>query len=233
MLERLERHLGPISEVKTEAAALGVLAEIVADFGFRSGYVVDYSPGQAEGPYTLDTWPERAAAGAQLVGRLGHTQALQGMNKMRDETRLLRFRPEDFTPGHPFLAFARDYDLSEFVGVPIDEGPISTGLVGFSGTLEGKADTQIALQLICYRLFSQLRQARLGTTASDELVTITLRERQVMSLSASGMTSSEIAHELGLAERTVNQHVTNATEKLGTRNRVHTIAELLRRKLID
>lgn len=51
-------------------------------------------------------------------------------------------------------------------------------------------------------------------------------------LSATGRTSAEIARELGLSPRTVNQHVENVAEKLGTKNRTHTIAELMRHHLL-
>src|SRR3569833_334961 len=57
-------------------------------------------------------------------------------------------------------------------------------------------------------------------------------ERLVMRLSAAGLTSGEIAEQLGMAARTVNQHVDNVADKLGTRNRAHTVAEIVRRGLL-
>jgi DNA-binding CsgD family transcriptional regulator len=35
-----------------------------------------------------------------------------------------------------------------------------------------------------------------------------------------------------MSARTANQHVDNVADKLGTRNRAHTVAEILRRGLI-
>ena len=47
-----------------------------------------------------------------------------------------------------------------------------------------------------------------------------------------GVTSVEIAAQLGMSARTVNQHVDNVADKLGTRNRAHTVAEIVRRGLL-
>src|ERR1700712_5041350 len=59
LLERLEKHLGPLGEVKSVADALRSLKGIVADFGFRSGVVVQYATDDDSVVQTLDTWPER------------------------------------------------------------------------------------------------------------------------------------------------------------------------------
>ncbi|KKC37472.1 hypothetical protein WH87_11925 [Devosia epidermidihirudinis] len=61
---------------------------------------------------------------------------------------------------------------------------------------------------------------------------LTPREREVLGLSAKGLTSQEVAERLGMSPRTVNHHVDNVAIKLGTRNRVHTVAEAIRRDLL-
>jgi len=66
----------------------------------------------------------------------------------------------------------------------------------------------------------------------ERLESLTPREREVMQLSASGLTSAEIADKLGMSARTVNQHVDNVADKLGTRNRAHTVAEIVKRGLL-
>ena len=62
--------------------------------------------------------------------------------------------------------------------------------------------------------------------------TITAREAEVLKWAALGKTASEIATITGLSERTVNQHCENAQRRLGTNNRVHTVVEAIRHKLI-
>lgn len=53
-----------------------------------------------------------------------------------------------------------------------------------------------------------------------------------MELSAEGMTSELVAMRLDMSPRTVNQHIDNVAGKLKTRNRVHTVAEAIRRGLL-
>lgn len=53
---------------------------------------------------------------------------------------------------------------------------------------------------------------------------LTNREREVLGMIASGLGSSGIAAELGVAPSTVETHVRNTLEKLGARNRAHAIA---------
>ena len=52
-----------------------------------------------------------------------------------------------------------------------------------------------------------------------------------MALSALGLTS-QIARQLAISALTVNQQVDNVAGKLGTRNRAHTVAELIRRGML-
>ena len=58
----------------------------------------------------------------------------------------------------------------------------------------------------------------------DTYRTLTLREREVLSLVAAGYTNVEIAARLGISSRTVETHRANLMRKLG----LHTLAELIR-----
>jgi DNA-binding NarL/FixJ family response regulator len=53
---------------------------------------------------------------------------------------------------------------------------------------------------------------------------ISPREREVLSLAATGLTTNEIADALLLAETTVGTHFRNAIRKLGAHNRTHAVA---------
>lgn len=60
------------------------------------------------------------------------------------------------------------------------------------------------------------RQLRLETEAlRARFASLTVREREVVDGIASGHLNKEIAHELGMAERTVKLHRAHALEKLG------------------
>jgi LuxR family quorum sensing-dependent transcriptional regulator len=119
------------------------------------------------------------------------------------------------------------------VAVPVSEGPSIAGLVSYSGhPMMGRSD-EVALQLLSFSLFSELRHKDKAARADEpSLPPLTPREREVMRLSAIGLTSVEIADQLGMSPRTVNQHVDNVADKLGTKNRTHTIAELMRHDML-
>jgi DNA-binding NarL/FixJ family response regulator len=63
-------------------------------------------------------------------------------------------------------------------------------------------------------------------TASDEgtpstRAVLTMQQRVILSLVAQGQPNKRIASELGIAERTVELHVTGLLDKLCARNRTH------------
>lgn len=74
---------------------------------------------------------------------------------------------------------------------------------------------------------------RLKPLSGGKGLTISKRELECLALTANGMTSEEIATELGLSVHTANQYLTNSTQKLNAVNRMHAVAKALRLGLID
>jgi DNA-binding CsgD family transcriptional regulator len=56
---------------------------------------------------------------------------------------------------------------------------------------------------------------------------------QILSLAAQGLTSKEIADQLGISRYTVDDHVASAMRKLGATSRVPAVAEALATGLIS
>lgn len=73
--------------------------------------------------------------------------------------------------------------------------------------------------LLDERTITRRRQAHPDPTAS-----LTASESKVLDLVAKGMTNRDIATELGLAEKTVKNHVTSMLSKLGLQRRTQVIA---------
>jgi DNA-binding CsgD family transcriptional regulator len=59
---------------------------------------------------------------------------------------------------------------------------------------------------------------------SSGRVSLTEREREVMTLAASGLETSEIGVRLFLSPETIKSHVHNAMTKLGAHTRAHAVA---------
>jgi DNA-binding CsgD family transcriptional regulator len=116
--------------------------------------------------------------------------------------------------------------------VPLGEAGRIVGSFGLRGTGHFTALQQEALQFVAHSLFAQFRSLH-DEEVGNGKAALTRREREVIRLSAEGMTSVQIAKMLGMSARTANQHFDNVADKLGTRNRAHTVAEVIRRGLLE
>ncbi len=67
----------------------------------------------------------------------------------------------------------------------------------------------------------------------DEDIELTPRERECLNWAAHGKSEWEISQILGISEHTSEKHLLNAKTKLGAANRVHAVAEAIRRGLIS
>ena len=57
---------------------------------------------------------------------------------------------------------------------------------------------------------------------------LTKREQEIFDLLAKNKTTNEIAIELGISQKTVRNHISNAMQKLGVKGRASAVVELLR-----
>lgn len=57
---------------------------------------------------------------------------------------------------------------------------------------------------------------------------LTKREREVFELLVQNNTTSEIAKQLNISDKTVRNHISNAMQKLGVKGRAGAVIELLR-----
>ena len=233
MLSVIEKFIGPIRRIASDNDARLVLKQIAEQFGFRSAFLIEYEPDFRAARRIIDTNSQRALGWAELFRSKGFAPGVKGIRSMLDRDMVVRLEPERFESDHPYRASCLANDLGETVAVPVSEGPSIAGLVSYSGhPAMGRSD-EVALQLLSFSLFSELRHKDKAPPAQEpRLPPLTPREREVMRLSAIGLTSVEIADQLGMSPRTVNQHVDNVADKLGTRNRTHTIAELMRHDML-
>ena len=57
---------------------------------------------------------------------------------------------------------------------------------------------------------------------------LTKREKEVFELLVLNKSTKEIAEELGISEKTVRNHISNAMQKLGVKGRAGAVVELLK-----
>lgn len=231
MLALLERYFESIKLARTDSDIVGILRTIASEFDFRSGYVIEYATGLRDALHVLDSNADRGNWWQEYVGSGLRTQVAD-IAAMLERGGVQAFDGSRFTsPDDPLRAFAQKFDMVECTLVPVSHGGVPVGLGGFSGIATLDPQRQMALQLVVYALFAQVRTFRnIGVVLQAD--PLTPREKEVIGLSAEGLTSIEIASTLGMSARTVNQHVDNVANKLGTRNRAHTVAEVIRHNLL-
>lgn len=227
MLAEIEQTLGALRRARSDDDLVRVLAAVATSYGFTSVFMLEYPYAQVP-ERVLDTDPKR---------REWWPGYLSG--DLRDEARRL-IEPDG---SGPFVrVHATSYDsmpavkpefgaqnMLEATAIRVQLGDDLVGLACFCGDIDLDEAQRTALQLVVYTIFAELRTRRLPLA---EGVSLTPREQQVIRLSAEGLTSVQIANELGMSARTANQHIDNVADKLGTRNRAHTIAEVIRNNLL-
>ena len=237
MLGLVEAFVEPIRHVRGADDARAVLLRIARTFGYPGAFLCELTDNLENARELIDTDLARQAAWHDVLRRHGFMAGVTTVRQMLAADRVVRLDPARFEPDHPYKAFAAKWGIGRGVGVPIAQGDDVAGYVALYGDGELPHGQELALQLLGYQLFAQLRQARVRAAglpvALPPRPALTPREKEVMQLSAVGLTSAEIADKLGLSPRTVNQHVDNVAEKLGTRNRTHTIAELVRYDMLS
>lgn len=67
---------------------------------------------------------------------------------------------------------------------------------------------------------------------SNEKVALTNRESECLSLSARGLSSKQIAEQLGISIGAVDTHCGNAARKLAAKTRIHAVARAIEFGLI-
>lgn len=135
-------------------------------------------------------------------------------------------------PASRVMDEARDFGMDEGLCVPVHLEGGMQGVVSLVGRTNELTEKE-RLELHMLALYAHGRVRFLNTMGTDtRRRAVTPREAEVLKWVAVGKTASEIADITGLSARTVNQHCENAQRRMGTNNRLHTVVEAIRHKLI-
>ena len=233
MLAIVEGSLQALSAARTDTDVIRVLGEAALRFGFRSAYLIEYAGKLSAMQHVLDTDAARRGWWRNFFAS-DLRPSPDDVRRTLEGHPIRRLDASRFGPGAERLrAECEANDVVDVVAVPILHEEAVVGVAGFCGNPRLDHQQETALQMIAYSAFAHIRATRTTAAAGAPAnVNLTPREREVMLLSATGLTSVEIAGQLGMSPRTVNQHVDNVADKLGTRNRAHTVAEIMRRGLL-
>lgn len=128
---------------------------------------------------------------------------------------------------------SQDAGLRQGVSVPLF-GPRGEHAVLSLATSDPKLDTesQLSTLYIMASQFHLVHQSRAEVGTDIKLVSLTPREREVLSWSARGKSNGVIADLMGLSPSAVNFHVVNAMRKLEAGNRIVAVLKAIRHGLI-
>jgi LuxR family quorum sensing-dependent transcriptional regulator len=132
-----------------------------------------------------------------------------------------RLEPEE----RMVMGEAAEHGLASGISVPIYDVNGKHSCVSFSGHhLNIDEERRGALQLIGFYAHHRLRE--LGQRSRRCL---SERERECLTWAAKGKTGWETSRILDISEETAREYVLSAARKLGTQNKVQTVAEAIRR----
>ena len=232
MLAIIENSLRALRAARSDTEVVKVLAEAAHAFGFRSAYLLEYAGRLSSVQRVLDTDPVRSNWWTEYFASDLRPSPRDLAASLDSGNPVLRFDASRFGAGSERLRLVCEArDVVDVAVIPISYEGELVGVAGFCGSPRLDHQQETALTLLAYSAITQRRLSRHGAEGKDQ-INLTPREREVMRLSADGMTSAEIAGQLGMSARTANQHIDNVADKLGTRNRAHTVAEVVRRNLL-
>ena len=226
-----------IQQQTDSAGMLDILYATIENYGFQR-FIISGLPdrGQDVRPFVLlsgwnDEWYERYTG-------LGYVHLDPVARNCFSTTRPFDWADAPYDreadlPARRVMEEARDFGMDQGFCVPIHmEGGMQgvVSLVGDPGDLDDKR--RLELHMLALYAHGQLRFLNSTQSELAPRRAITGRESEVLKWVAAGKTAAEISAITGLSQRTVNQHCENAQRRLGTNNRVHTVVEAIRHKLI-
>jgi DNA-binding NarL/FixJ family response regulator len=129
----------------------------------------------------------------------------------------------------PRVLILTTFDLDEYVyealrsgasGFMLKDNPADQLITAIRVVAEGEA---LLAPQVTRRLISEFARHSPSTARPEQLQSLTDRETEVLKLVAHGLSNSEIAGELHVAETTVRTHVGHLLTKLGLRDRVQAV----------
>lgn len=227
LLEQIQTLFDYSKRLPARADIEFALQSIAHDFGFQSAIVFEYGLGLRSISDLVDSDPCRRHLWDSVLDAGVVRGCVSLTTSLAQRAPYSRFDLTYFSEDTHCLQAAQRLQLIEGVAVPVMSDAGLAGVVKFCGHSDVSDRGMISLYTAAHMMFSALQNVR-----ENDVVRLTPREKQVMELTAMGHTTPETASILGMSERTVSQHTDNVADKMGTRNRVHTIANLVRLNLV-
>ncbi|MGJ3264771.1 MAG: LuxR family transcriptional regulator [Salinarimonas sp.] len=127
---------------------------------------------------------------------------------------------------------AHDFRMEQGFCLPVHGIDGVDGCISLSGRdVELTPETKPAIHLMALYAFDRGREIARDKMRST--IQLSPREIEILSFSASGYSASAIAKRLGITERTVTAHITNACCKLDASNKTQAVARAVQLRFVS
>jgi LuxR family transcriptional regulator, quorum-sensing system regulator BjaR1 len=224
-----------LNGLETKVDVLNAVQATFADFGFEHFVMTDLPcPIQKNAPHVIlvklpTGWAEHYQAQRfDLVDPV--------VSQVRQSSHPFVWEDARVAPETPPLALeimhrARDHGMLHGFTLPVHGANGLTSCFSMSASLTPYMNrfTRPAIHLMAMYAFER---ARALDIAPEPVMSLTAREREVLTWAAAGKSAAHIADILKITERTAVAHTVNAMQKLGAANKTQAVAKALRNGLI-
>lgn len=129
---------------------------------------------------------------------------------------------------------AAEFGLREGIAIPLRSLTAAPAVASFGGGDGLGPDAMALLQIVAANAHARLTGVVIHSVPdTPERGVLTRRERECLQWCAEGKTSWEISQILSISQHTADWYLASAARKLAAANRLHAVAEALRRGLIS
>lgn len=141
---------------------------------------------------------------------------------------------ENLTPAQEeMIADSKAHGLKYGINFPMHyaQGAIGLVLLGAEDDFTLSPDTLIFLEILARHSFERINTL-FGDAHKAELLTLSEREREILTLVAQGKTNWEIGAILDISEFSVRDYLKDVSKRMQTSNRTHTVTRAIQLGLI-
>lgn len=227
-----------IDQARTPAEVCEMLLSIVRQYGAEhvlAGTIpkLGATRQQQLASIVLDYWPAEWTKRYFSHGYIFRDPAIGGVLSNSSPFFWSELEPtyRDSPAARRVMEEAGDFRLRQGFTIPLTT--VEGDVAGFSlagERLEVSPEGRGMLTLLA--TYALARSILLRQTEQAPTIHLTPREHEALQWAAEGKTEWEIGELMGISEHGVDKHMRSAREKLGTRSRVHAVAEAIRLGLI-
>lgn len=227
--------LSLIQSSKSTDQLAEVLGHVAKNFGFRSFALTQHErrPDGAAARLVLDGLPT-VFQRKYIANDYGRVSPVTRRVEMGNEPFSWHEIIYDAESEHGRIVMddAADAGLEDGYTIPLRLPDGRRGSVNFGGDYFAPTpEDRLALQALALAAHAQWRH--LSTTEEAPGPKLSGREREVLHWTAAGKTAEETGRILSISVRTVEYHLLNASRKMNTVNRTHTVVEALRSRQLS